>query len=309
MQSSLTELKKLISDVDFKHFTEGLDAKDPQSRANAKKRRQFMWKLNNVYNEEIMSNSASRAQVPPLEAFIYEIRKIMYPDLLNDRVPDLLDLLANVDRYRRRISENAEVALAFDEYYKHQNLDVPDVLREGEIEILKKIQKDGEDLRGLYVKILQQFFILDIYHVWTTVAKLTIILHRLGQYFPTLVPGEKTPTMSFLKDLSADEQEEIRQTGLDCRAFVKDSAGLAQERKPEKYVQLLLCVHIGFRHVRSQTLLQFLQSDEFVAKHPCTVDFAELRRITDCYMYAIETQSSQLKTMFPTVAKSPQKSH
>lgn len=106
-----------------------------------------------------MPDSELRAKVPPLQMFTYMIRKIMYPDLLYDRIPDLLDLVANVEQYRHVISGKAKGAIGFDTFYKYQDPSIPG-LNEEEIKVLENIQKNGKTYRGIYVKIIQQFLLL-----------------------------------------------------------------------------------------------------------------------------------------------------
>lgn len=68
-----------------------------------------------------------------------------------------------------------------------------------------------------------------------------------------LFPGEEKHTMTFLIDLSEEERKEFREIGLDCTNFVKKSATLAEERKPEKCVQFFYRTRLVLTHPQSNS--------------------------------------------------------
>jgi len=172
---SLTELQKLLSNVHFKAFTKELEDTKPQSIQGKKK--VFMDRLKEVYSMyspsilvffltlcrssafvegNILPTRELKTVVPPLQMITYETRKIIYPDLLYNHIPTLLELLYNVELYRLYTVRKAKEAISFDNYYKLEQYDGPGLTKE-EIETLEDFQAHGEGARGLYIDILKQF--------------------------------------------------------------------------------------------------------------------------------------------------------
>ncbi|KAK7473038.1 hypothetical protein VKT23_001142 [Stygiomarasmius scandens] len=283
---SLTELQKLLSNVHFKAFAKELEDTKPQSIQGKKK--VFMDRLKEVYTfveGNILPTRELKTVVPPLQMITYETRKIIYPDLLYNHIPTLLELLYNVELYRLYTVRKAEEAISFDNYYKLEQYDGPGLTKE-EIETLEDFQAHGEAARELYIDILKRFCTLDIYHLWTTTGKSIEVLTRLNQHFPMLSADQterfKQPTPEFLLDLSEKEQEIFRDTGEDCSTFLIESTELA-----------------GKRRDKSQTLLQFFQSPEFISKHP-PIDLGGITYLTEYYLACVEGQASELERIFPS---------
>ncbi|THU85053.1 hypothetical protein K435DRAFT_394657 [Dendrothele bispora CBS 962.96] len=198
-----------------------------------------MKQIKNVYTfveKNVLPTGEIQDKVPPLQIFTYEVRKILYPDLLYDQIPNLLDLLANVDRYRAFIIEKAEQAVAFDRFYKHLHTDTLG-LTEKEIKDLEEYSIHAEEMRGVYIAIVTQFCELDIYQLWMTTGKLSVVWPRLTEYFPMI--GDKKgkrvePSRDFLLDLSAGEQEQLRKAGEECYDYLELSSDLAANREDKR---------------------------------------------------------------------------
>lgn len=90
----------------------------------------------------------------PLDALVYGIRRILEPILLPDRIPQLLQLLWNVDAYRRLLVAHSKDIQTWNEFYKndHASKGQTDILTAEEEKMIKKFtsEKKNEGNRFVY---------------------------------------------------------------------------------------------------------------------------------------------------------------
>jgi hypothetical protein len=98
-------------------------------------------------------------QVPPSVVF-YAIRNILRPSFILGQIPDLLDLLAMVDVFRRYAVKVSSAALSWQEYYtKDPGSDVR-LLTKHELKKLEGyIAKDKDD-RLVYMSLIKDMILL-----------------------------------------------------------------------------------------------------------------------------------------------------
>ncbi|KAJ7189065.1 hypothetical protein C8R46DRAFT_1056520 [Mycena filopes] len=232
-------------------------------------------------------NSLFKHHVPPLDIILYAIRSLLAKapaagaPRLRD-IPDLLDFATTVEFFRKLALQKAGEALTFHEYYYLKD-DGRRMLTEEEVLRLQVYQAEGGHLRKVYLEMVMQYCLIDIYYLWTSdpprTAEVTL---RLSEYFPMLNKyyGAASPRL-FLNDLSDEEREHVRARGVDCCRFVAATCEWAQvRRKPE------------------QTLATMFQTREFAEVHPCTVEIPQLRHSMEFYMDAVEKMVKELQGMF-----------
>lgn len=64
----------------------------------------------------------------PLHALTYAIRRVLYPDFVPDRIPDLLKYLWHVDAIRRRAVLHAEQIITWQDYYEKDSANNEEVV-------------------------------------------------------------------------------------------------------------------------------------------------------------------------------------
>ncbi|KAF5386846.1 hypothetical protein D9615_001988 [Tricholomella constricta] len=191
----LRKLRDLIAKVDYNNLT-----------------KQDHREIYQYIEREVLSpKSPIIKQVPPLELIVYSIQNILLPKLATRRIPDLLDLLATVEFYRKRTMDHARDAIVWNDYYKNEKTII--TLTAEEEGFLKNLEKQEKSLREMYIVILT-----DMYLLWTaSPPSMTDFLIRFNEYFPFLNDHcERVSPRLFHSDLSTTEIAQLEDVGLKC---------------------------------------------------------------------------------------------
>jgi hypothetical protein len=78
---------------------------------------------------------------PPLSALIYATQGILYPTLSFNHIPDLLDILSQVERVREFSQEHAKWALIWQRFYETRPNPNIRVLQKSDKDVLKRVLK------------------------------------------------------------------------------------------------------------------------------------------------------------------------
>ena len=95
---------------------------------------------------------------PPLDALLYAAQGILHPTLSFDYIPDLLDILSQVERAREFSIEHAKWALIWQRFYETRPSSSVRVLRKSDKEAIKKLLKPErlETTRRIFFCIIEQ---------------------------------------------------------------------------------------------------------------------------------------------------------
>ena len=85
--------------------------------------------------------SGSADAEPPLSALIYAAQGILYPTLSFSHIPDLLDILSQVERVREFLREHAKWALIWQRFYETRPNPNVRVLQKSDKDLLKRVLK------------------------------------------------------------------------------------------------------------------------------------------------------------------------
>ena len=90
---------------------------------------------------DIRDSPGSADAEPPLSALIYAVQGILYPTLSFGHIPDLLDILSQVERVRQFLLEHARWALIWQRFYETRPNPNIRVLQKSDKDVLKKVLK------------------------------------------------------------------------------------------------------------------------------------------------------------------------
>ena len=118
---------------------------------------------------------------PPLSALIYSAQGILHPTLSFNHIPDLLDILSQVERAREFSREHAKWALIWQRFYETRPNPNVRVLQKSDKDVLKKVLKPER------LDATRRIFICIIEHVIRMVRILLVFLclvsHRIQRFF------------------------------------------------------------------------------------------------------------------------------
>ena len=116
--------------------------------------------------------SESMDAEPSLDALLYAAQGILHPTLSFDHIPDLLDILSQVERAREFSLEHAKWALIWQRFYETRPSSRVRVLRKSDKEAIKKLLKPErlDATRRIFLYIIEQAIrmvrVLTIPRVW-----------------------------------------------------------------------------------------------------------------------------------------------
>ncbi|KAG5335752.1 hypothetical protein C0989_000464 [Termitomyces sp. Mn162] len=184
-----------------------------------------------IEREILSPKSSIIKQVPPLQVVIYAINNILYPTLVTRRIPQLLDLLATVEFYRKRTLASSLEATIWNEYYEVQNENTVYRLSEEDGTYLKRLESDSISMRTMYITLVSECCQLDMYLLLTAKPpSMTDFLIRFNEYFPRLNKQHqsKSPRL-FWSDLSSQEIVQLSNLGADCCSQVQEIVSWATD--------------------------------------------------------------------------------
>ncbi|KAJ7651175.1 hypothetical protein FB45DRAFT_889844 [Roridomyces roridus] len=227
-------------------------------------------------------NEIFKNKVPPLDVVIFAIERVLSAPIEVLRIPDLLDFVTTLEFYRGLALKKADDALEKNARGGERTLTREDKDR------LRDHQSAHTGLREIYIEVVFKFCQLDIYYRWTqNPPSPSLATQRLCEYFPMLndyYSATHTSPRLFHSDLSDLEREDLRQRGLKCCRFVRDSVAWAEAHsKP------------------GEPLARVFQTAEFRTKFPCEIDVFPLRGALSFYMNVVQETITRMQGMFSTM--------
>ncbi|KAK0454755.1 hypothetical protein EV421DRAFT_2029745 [Armillaria borealis] len=180
----------------------------------------------NEYLREVFSfmdqhvvNKPLEAQPVPLELLIFTIDQSISPLFVvnAEAYPNLLDLVASVEQYRRALLKKVEDAMVWDKACIGMG-QIEEALTSEERVSLLDLANQAADQRKLFIAIVAGH---DIFHLLRSEDHhLTDVMLRLSQYFPWLPSRGSAPVDSPLLFLQADldelERDLLLEAGKSC---------------------------------------------------------------------------------------------
>ncbi|KAH9975031.1 hypothetical protein BGW80DRAFT_1444614 [Lactifluus volemus] len=168
---------------------------------------------------------------PPLGSLLYAVQGILYPALSFDHVPDLLDILSQVERAREFFQVQAKWTLIWQRFYETRPSPKVRVLGKSDKDAVKKLLKPErlDATRRIFICILEQTIRMHVLYLWTHAEDSYQIHHYLRIYFPW-AHGKHGSQRLCNTSLTLEEQARLAEAGMSCFRFMRD-AKLWEERR------------------------------------------------------------------------------
>ncbi|SJK97704.1 uncharacterized protein ARMOST_00957 [Armillaria ostoyae] len=167
-------------------------------------------------------NKPLEAQPVPLELLIFTIDQNVSPlFVINaEAYPNLLDLIASVEQYRRALLKKVEDAMVWDKACIGMG-QIDEALTSEERASLLDLANQAADQRKLFIAIVADMCKMDIFHLLRSEDHhLTGMMLRLSQHFPWPPSRGNAPVDSpllFLQvDLDEHERDLLLEAGKSC---------------------------------------------------------------------------------------------
>lgn len=244
--------------------------------------------LREVFNfmDQHVVNKPLEAQPVPLELLIFTIDQSLSPlFVINaEAYPNLLDLIASVEQYRRALQKKVEEAIVWDKACigMGQN-DV--ALTSEERASLLALADQAADQRKLFIAIVADICKMDIFHLLRSEDHhLTDVMLRLSQYFPWLPSRGSAPVDSPLLFLQTDLNEH------ECDLLL--GAG-------KSCCQALVNLYEWAKKQNSDDLRTLVTNSTGISNIIPKFDEERLIRAINRYTDAVKNVSSTLYDLFP----------
>lgn len=171
---------------------------------------------------------------PPLDALLYAAQGILHPTLSFSYIPDLLDILSQVERAREFSLEHAKWALIWQRFYETRPSSSVRVLRKPDKEAIKKLLKPErlEATRRIFFCIIEQAIRMHVLYLWTHPEESYRLHHYLRIYFPWAHGGDDSQRLHHAS-LTPDEQARLAEAGMSCFRFMRDAKLWEEQRLRE----------------------------------------------------------------------------
>ncbi len=188
---------------------------------------------------------------PPLSALLYAAQGILHPTLSFRHIPDLLDILSQVERAREFSLEHAKWALIWQRFYETRPSSRVRVLRKSDKEAIKKLLKPErvDATRRIFICIIEQAIRLvrvlilsvrdpeltcnkHVLYLWTHAEESYRLHHYLRIYFPW-AHGIHDNQRLYHASLTPDEQARLAEAGMSCFRFMRDAKFWEEQRLHE----------------------------------------------------------------------------
>ncbi|KAJ8587732.1 hypothetical protein M405DRAFT_821097 [Rhizopogon salebrosus TDB-379] len=219
---------------------------------------------------------------------LYAIRNILCPSFILGQIPDLLDLLAMVDTFRKHAVVVSSAALSWQEYYAKDPSPDMRLLTKHELKKLQGyIAKDKHD-RLLYTLLIKNMCLLHVYYLMTAPESNTLAA-RLNDYFPGCFQNDNRPSrLLFHSDLSDGEKLIMEDVYRECKEWLIEVAQWEEERQ-----ELLPAASTG------EEADAAFQKD-FREKFPPPLPTEELASDLEEYLKIVEGMIHKLEDYFPS---------
>ncbi|KAH8984138.1 hypothetical protein EDB92DRAFT_1951045 [Lactarius akahatsu] len=177
---------------------------------------------------------------PPLSALLYAAQGILHPTLSFRHIPDLLDILSQVERAREFSLEHAKWALIWQRFYETRPSSRVRVLRKSDKEAIKKLLKPErlDATRCIFIFIIEQAIRVHVLYLWTHAEESYRLHHYLQIYFPWAHSRHDSQRL-YHALLAPDEQVRLAEVGMSCFRFMRDAKFWEEQRLRELDVSSL----------------------------------------------------------------------
>ncbi|KAK2464286.1 hypothetical protein APHAL10511_003743 [Amanita phalloides] len=192
-------------------------------------------------SETILASQSTILNIePPVEVLVYVAKKILFPNLAQNMIPQLLDVVANVEFYRQRMQVQAKTALKGKNSHMNEDNSKTISLSNDDEVFLEKLEVSSDSWRQVYMTILCKCCHLDLYHLWTaSPPSMVDFMVRFNEYFPSLNKHCTHESPRLLHQmLSTDERSKFKQTGLSISEFGYNSAQWVKDNTREESASL-----------------------------------------------------------------------
>ncbi|KAJ3737598.1 hypothetical protein DFJ43DRAFT_1045404 [Lentinula guzmanii] len=159
---------------------------------------------------------------PPPELMTLLVRNMIYPDILSAFIPDLLEVLSNVEKWRKIANARACHALMCDEYWPHYDKPYPSGLTNSDRKVLQVISNAQEVTRTKYIEILKQYCNLHLYNIWTSQSP--VDAEHFTQVFQSYFASDTTELYLSLRDLTPTEKTQFTEVKKGWVEFITECA-------------------------------------------------------------------------------------
>ncbi|PBK74333.1 hypothetical protein ARMSODRAFT_951964, partial [Armillaria solidipes] len=167
--------------------------------------------LNNFMDQHVL-NKPLEAQPVPLELLIFTLDQSVSPlFVINaEAYPNLLDLIASVEQYRRALLKKVEDAMVWDKACIGMG-QIYEALTSEERASLLDLANQAADQRKLFIAIVADMCKMDIFHLLRSEDHhLTDVTLRLSQHFPWPPSRGSAPVDSPLLFLQKQTSDDLR---------------------------------------------------------------------------------------------------
>ncbi|KAF7311433.1 hypothetical protein MKEN_01045500 [Mycena kentingensis (nom. inval.)] len=236
-------------------------------------------------------NKLFHKRVPPLDIIAYAIYRSLVGDGAPhlDSIPDIIDMLATVEFYRRFTLRKTREALQLHAQLLEQSPGQTRLNEEREA-LLRAHGEEDAVLREIYLENIRHLCGFEIYHLWTSnPSRIADTALRLCQYFPELASqyseyheqGDAPPSF-FYRDLSDAERATFVDTGVEVCQFMADTHKWVDTHAPEGALTAVI-----------------FQIPEFRATFPCPFNRKNIQQNVRYYVERVEKLVTDLHDIFP----------
>ncbi|KAI5117196.1 hypothetical protein M0805_004966 [Coniferiporia weirii] len=276
---------------------------------------------------QLDKDGTADTECPPLHLLVYAVKDIAQPRLLQDDVPTLLALLAQVEHVRERAVRGAADALVLNERYTAaaiassssplnkgkgkipslglnlKNKVQPKVrlLEKPEKKALKKIVNGALEARFVYVEgIFLNLCRLHIHSLWTSPQAYTLS-KTMGTFFPSLGVSSGTDgladahwTSTLYHGFTRAERARVHDVGRAVKAFLDTASAWDLDR--ETFLRKR-----GFSEEEVFGDGEFMSyTQSFVARFPPPIEENAVVQMLLSYLDLVEGIVATLESLFPT---------
>ncbi|OJA17788.1 hypothetical protein AZE42_06586 [Rhizopogon vesiculosus] len=235
---------------------------------------------------KVENDSAFADGEPHPSVIFYAIRNILRPSFIFGQIPDLLDLLAMVDTFRRHAVNVSSVALSWQEYYSKEPSPDMRLLTKHELKRIERYVAKGEDDRLLYILLIKNLCLLHVYYLVTAPESITLARH-LNDYFPGCFSNNDRPSrVLFHSGLSDGEKRMMEEAYQECKEWLIEVDRWQEEREE------LLATSTAEQDATFQ--------QDFREKFPPPLPPEELVSDLDEYLKIVEGMIYKLENYFPS---------
>ena len=194
-----------------------------------------------------------------MTSLLYAAQGILHPTLSFDHIPDLLDILSQVERAREFSREHAKWALIWQRFYETRPNPNIRVLQKSDKDVLRRLLNPErlDATRRIFVCIVEQIirlvrslvsypFISDhrsyflrqhVLYLWTHAEDAYLLHHYLRIYFPW-AHGKLDNQRLYHASLMTEDQARLADTAMSCFRFMNDAKQWEERRLRELNISM-----------------------------------------------------------------------